>query len=431
MQDWRDVTVWERLAAEGHALVAAAEASLAPGKAIATPAAIARLRKTSDAALVAAAFELVAARRRARAKFAAAETLWCDVAGVEQASDELVAAWKAARVAAAVGPGAAAVGPGAAAVGRGAAAVGRGAAAVGPGAAVLDLCSGIGGDAMALSAAGLAVTAVDRDARRAWMTARNARCHTLVDDVEAIDLAGAVLHVDPARREERSGVRAWSIDDYQPGRDWILRAIQESRAAAIKLSPAADRRSFPVEKLEWEFVEVDGTLVQAIIWAGEFATTPGIARATVLRSGCAPCTLSGLGDDMQARALPVDSSPAPGAWINEPCAALERARLLTSAVGSVAAWEIGGGVGLLLSEEPLRAPWFESFVVIGTCEAKQDAILRVIASAGLKARSVRVRGQAADADRLTRDLGCHPSGTAVVFLWREQAKPRALVARAV
>jgi hypothetical protein len=296
---------------------------------------------------------------------------------------------------------------------------------------VLDLCSGIGGDAMALSAAGLAVTAVDRDARRAWMTARNARCHTLVDDVEAIDLAGAVLHVDPARREERSGVRAWSIDDYQPGRDWILRAIQESRAAAIKLSPAADRRSFPVEKLEWEFVEVDGTLVQAIIWAGEFATTPGIARATVLRSGCAPCTLSGLGDDMQARALPVDSSPAPGAWINEPCAALERARLLTSAVGSVAAWEIGGGVGLLLSEEPLRAPWFESFVVIGTCEAKQDAILRVIASAGLKARSVRVRGQAADADRLTRDLGCHPSGTAVVFLWREQAKPRALVARAV
>jgi hypothetical protein len=410
MQDWRDVTVWERLAAEGHALVAAAEASLAPGKAIATPAAIARLRKTSDAALVAAAFELVAARRRARAKFAAAETLWCDVAGVEQASDELVAAWKAARVAAAVG---------------------RGAAAAGRGAAVLDLCSGIGGDAMALSAAGLAVTAVDRDARRAWMTARNARCHTLVDDVEAIDLAGAVLHVDPARREERSGVRAWSIDDYQPGRDWILRAIQESRAAAIKLSPAADRRSFPVEKLEWEFVEVDGTLVQGIIWAGEFATTPGIARATVLRSGCAPCTLSGLGDDMQARALPVDSSPAPGAWINEPCAALERARLLTSAVGSVAAWEIGGGVGLLLSEEPLRAPWFESFVVIGTCEAKQDAILRVIASAGLKARSVRVRGQAADADRLTRDLGCHPSGTAVVFLWREQAKPRALVARAV
>jgi len=403
MQDWRDVTVWERLAAEGHALVAAAEASLASGKAIATPAAIARLRKTYDAASVAAAFELVAARRRARAKFTAAEALWCDVAGIEQASDELVAAWKAARIAAAVSRGA----------------------------VVLDLCSGIGGDAMALSAAGLAVTAVDRDARRAWMTARNARCHTLVDDVEAIELAGAVLHVDPARREERSGVRAWSIDDYQPGRDWILRAVRESRAAAIKLSPAADRRSFPLETIEWEFVEVDGTLVQGIIWAGEFVTTPGIARATVLRSGRAPCTLTGLGDDMQARALPVESSPAPGAWINEPCAAVERARLLTSAVGSVAAREIGGGVGLLLSEEPLPAPWFESFVVVGTCEARQDAILRVIASAGLRARSVRVRGQAADADRLTRELGCHPSGTAVVFLWREQARPRALVARAV
>jgi hypothetical protein len=296
---------------------------------------------------------------------------------------------------------------------------------------VLDLCSGIGGDAMALSAAGLAVTAVDRDARRAWMAGRNARCSTRVEDVETIDLAGAVLHVDPARREERSGVRAWSIDDSQPGRDWILRAIRESRAASVKLSPAADRRSFPLETIELEFVEVDGTLVQGIAWAGEFAPTGGISRATVLRAGHAPCTCAGTGDDMQARALAIESSPAPGAWINEPCAALERARLLTSAVGPVAAREIGGGVGLLLSEEPLPAPWFESFVVIGTCEAKHDAILRVITSAGLRARSVRVRGQAADADRLTRELGCHPAGTAVVFLWREQARPRALVARAV
>lgn len=402
MQDWRDLSVWERLSAEGgNALVAAAESSLVPGEAGPSPAAVARLRKTHDAAVVAAAFELVAARRKARAKFHCADALWCDVAGVEQASDEQVAAWKAARVAAAVGRGA----------------------------PVLDLCCGIGGDAMALVAAGLAVTAVDRDSRRAWMAGRNAHCRSIVADVETIDLRGAVLHVDPARREERSGARASGIDDYQPSRDWILRATRDSRAAAIKLSPAVDRRSLPVEGIEWELVEVDGVLVQAIAWSGELAAARGISRATVLRSGSAPQTLAGLADDMQARALPIESNPVPGAWINEPCAALERARLLTSAIGSIAAREIGGGVGLLLSGEPLPAPWFESFVVIGACEAKHHAIAAVIGAAGLKARSVRVRGQAGDADQLTRDLGCHPAGNAVVFLWREHARPRALVAR--
>ena len=102
MQDWRDLSVWERLSAEGgNALVAAADSSLVPGEVVPRPADIARLRKTHDAAVVAAAFELAAARRKARAKFRCADALWCDMAGIEQASDEQVAAWKAARVAAA------------------------------------------------------------------------------------------------------------------------------------------------------------------------------------------------------------------------------------------------------------------------------------------------------------------------------------------
>jgi hypothetical protein len=401
MQDWRDVTVWQRLAAEGEALVDAADEALAPGEAMAAPSAIARLRKTHDAAMVAAAFELVAARRKARAKFASADTLWCDVAGVEQASDETVAAWKAARLVAALGSGA----------------------------AILDLCCGIGGDAIAMSEAGLSVTAIDRDPRRAWMAARNARCECREIDVEDLDLAGAVLHADPARREERSGIRSLGIEDYQPGREWILRALRDARAAAIKLSPALDRRSLPADLIEWELVEVDGILVQGIAWGGALTRRQGGVRATTLRAGALPHTIVGTPDDLLSRALPVDSNPAAGAWISEPCSALERARLLTSAIGAIRAHELGGGVGLVASLEPLPAPWFESFVIVGSCEARPADIARLIADAGLRARSVRVRGQAGDADQLTRTIGCHPAGNAVVFLWRERDRPRAIVAR--
>ena len=87
MPDWRDISVWRRLAEAPEAQVAAAAVDARDA------ASIARLRKQFDADLVAAALELAEARRKAAAKFAGAGALWCDVAGVEQASGERVAAW--------------------------------------------------------------------------------------------------------------------------------------------------------------------------------------------------------------------------------------------------------------------------------------------------------------------------------------------------
>ena len=140
----------------GGELVARVEQELPAAATAASPALVARLRRSHDSALVSAALELVAARRKARAKFERPDELWCDLAGVEQASDGRVAAWKAARMREVLGGGA----------------------------EILDLCCGIGGDAMAMAAAGLAVTAIDLDPRRAWMTARNARCDATVAEAE-------------------------------------------------------------------------------------------------------------------------------------------------------------------------------------------------------------------------------------------------------
>jgi hypothetical protein len=100
------------------------------------------LRKKWDKELVHAALALVKARGKAAVKFGAAATrLVADPEGVEMATSHAAAAWKARRFAAAGGRTR----------------------------AVLDLCCGIGGDAMALHAAGLDVTCVDSDPVRAWM----------------------------------------------------------------------------------------------------------------------------------------------------------------------------------------------------------------------------------------------------------------------
>ncbi|MFZ4751247.1 MAG: class I SAM-dependent methyltransferase [Phycisphaerales bacterium] len=420
MPDWRDISVWRRLAEAPEAQVAAAAVDARDA------ASIARLRKQFDADLVAAALELAEARRKAAAKFAGAGALWCDVAGVEQASGERVAAWKARRMAEVLGAGA----------------------------AILDVCCGIGGDAMALARAGLRVTAVDLDERRAWMAGMNAGCPTRAADAESIARAGAALHADPARRDERGGARSWSLDDHRPGRAWIERALREARAVAIKFSPGVDRREFGDLRIEWEFIEergarggparsadgiparsahgtparsAHGTLVQAVAWGGSFARSAGATRATVLSEG-EPVTLSGRPDDARADRLEAGGALGAGRFVSEPCAALERAMLLTEAVGGRAA-EIVRGVGLVASDAPLAPPWFESFAFVEECAARADVIVGTLARHGLVARSVRVRGRAVDADLLTKSIGARPSGDSIVFAFRRGERATAVIAR--
>ena len=429
MSDWRDLSIWQELARPERATFIALAEAVDPREA----SQVAKLRRAVveaprggeaprgveasrggddeakfAAALASAAFELVEGRRRAARKFGpeVATRLWCDVAGVEQASGMAVARWKARRVVETLGPSA----------------------------AIFDICSGIGGDAMALAEAGLSVEAMDLDPRRAWMTARNARCVTRVTDAEAIDLAGVALHADPARRDESAGRRSWNLDDHQPGRAWIERALTLAHAAAIKFSPGVDRAAFgPLNRgLAWEWITEGDRLVQAVAWAGAFARADGEAgrtRATLLAD--VSHTIAGIPDNAREDRLRVEDAITHGTFISEPIAAIERAELLTEAAGANdVAQEIARGLGLVVSREPLTTPWFESFELIDECAAREDAVLATLKRHALVARSVRVRGRAADADAFTRALSARPDGTAVIFIFREGKRARALVARA-
>lgn len=414
MTGWRDLAIWQELARPSRADLLAFAASVDPRE----PSAVARLRRMAAndascssnecASLVAAALELAEGRRRATRKFEGevAARLWCDIAGVEQASSAIVARWKAKRMVEVLGTGA----------------------------AILDVCCGIGGDAMALAEAGLSVEAIDLDPRRAWMTAHNARCVTRVMDADAIDLAGVALHADPARRDESAGRRSWNLDDHQPGRVWIERALTLAHAAAIKFSPGVDRAVFgPLNRgLAWEWIAEGDRLVQAVAWAGAFARADGEAgrtRATLLAD--VSHTIAGIPDNAREDRLRVADAITHGTFISEPIAAIERAELLTEAAGANdAAQEIARGLGLVVSREPLTTPWFESFEIIEECAARADALQLALARHALVARSVRVRGRAAEADTLTKALEARPDGRAVIFVYREGKRARALIARA-
>jgi predicted nicotinamide N-methyase len=125
------------------------------GADLAHPGTIEHLRRQYPPELVAAAIELTLARQAAQTKFGdSAPTLFADRQGVQMASSLTSAFHKASRFAQIASP-------------------------------VLDLCSGIGADSIALTQSGLAVTSYDIDPVRAWMTAQNAGCEVQVSDITA------------------------------------------------------------------------------------------------------------------------------------------------------------------------------------------------------------------------------------------------------
>ena len=140
-------------------------------------------------------------------------------------------------------------------------------------------------------------------------------------------------------------------------------------------------------------------------------------------------TIVGIPDDARADRLGAFRDPRPGAFLCEPAAALERAQLLTEAAIGYDACEVTRGLGLVESPTPLATPWFESFEIVCESKVRVEAFAAAMRAHGLTPRSVRVRGDAAEANVLTRALGCNPKGDGVVFIWRHGKSARAFVTR--
>ena len=155
------------------------------------PADLARFRNLAPPEAVAAAVRLSMARRKAAEKFERGERMWVEATGVEQSTAEPVARHKAARF--------------------------------GSCPLVVDLCAGIGGDAIALAARSQ-VLAVDLDPGMCRRIRWNAAVYDVGDRVLAVRSRaetfaiprGAWVHLDPDRRAVGDR-RARALEDYAPG----------------------------------------------------------------------------------------------------------------------------------------------------------------------------------------------------------------------
>lgn len=297
------------------------------------------LRRTYMPGHSRAALSLALGRASLSSKLPDAAVLFCDRNAAEQTSNELVARHTARRFA------------------------GR--------TRVADLGCGMGGDALAISEHA-PVVAVDRDAGRLAMTAANAdvrglshRFEVVETDAETFDHRGCdAAWLDPARRDE--GGRVLDPDRWSPPLIDALTIARRFPAAGLKLAPGIDRDRLPTEG-EREFISLDGRLVAAVLWLGEFAEVA--RRATVLGNDERASELQGAPDGAEGRVASV------GRYLYDPDPAVGRAQLIHTLADAIEAWQLDARVAYLSSDVATPTPFSRRFRVLAALPFSERRLL--------------------------------------------------------
>jgi len=377
--------------ADGERLMAAV-LELAPTPATAIGVAT-RLRKTYPTDLVIAAMEMHDLRVRARAKFRRADELWFTRDGLEQATSEAIAAWRAGRFAGFD--------------------------------TIADLCCGIGGDLLALAsqAPPADIVAVDRDplhlhiaALNAEVTGVSSRIAFVEANVRDVPLADdTAAFIDPARRTGRGRM---SPGESEPPLEWCLGLAGTDRAVGIKCAPGLDHDRVPAG---WEFeaIALGTDLKEAVLWSPRLAHGP--ASATVIDGPA------------RHRLVPLDGDPVPvrvpaqGEILLDPNPAVTRAGLVESLARAVGAAKIDDRIGFLVTSAPVPTPFARPLRIVASLPWNERALRTRLRELDAGPVDIRRRGLAGDVDAITRRLRGKGGAPYTIAMTRVIDQPWALI----
>ncbi|WP_370076144.1 SAM-dependent methyltransferase [Streptacidiphilus sp. MAP12-16] len=350
-----------------------------------------RLRRSHPAELVSAAIGQARLRQRAAAKFGAdAERMYFTPDGVEQATRTSVADWRARRF-----------------------------AELGVG-YVADLCSGIGGDAIALARAGITVLAVDRDPLTCAVAEANAEALGLSElivqqcsDVTDIDLTACEgVFVDPARRGGRG--RIFDPEAYSPPLSVAVRAARAVPHAALKVAPGIPHDAVP-EGAEAEWVSDGGDVKEAVLWFGTDAGQPH--RATLLPTG----------DSLTGGRLPDPEAGPVRRYLYEPDGAVIRAHLVAEVAARLGATLIDPTIAYLTADELLPTPFATPYEITDVLPFGLKKLKALLRERGVGTVVIKKRGSAVEPEELRRKLRPEGVNSCTVFLTRVAGAPTMLL----
>lgn len=329
---------------------------------------------------------LLALQKRAKTKFTRAHDMVFDREGLEQASGETIAQYRAQRYRAFHH--------------------------------IADLCCGIGGDAIAL-AQHARVIAADINPNRVAITRHNASVHPVSHTIHALctDVAQWMpqcdaIFMDPGRRQDTK--RLYALADYHP--PVHLSHLQSVTSnIGIKVAPGLPETDIP-PNCEIEFISEFGTCKEAVLWLGDLQTN------TARRATCLP-------DGHTLTFTPTPEAPvqSPGQYIAEPDNAVVRAHLIDQLAHDLNAWKLAPDVAYLSADTPIKSPFVACYHILDTMPFNLKHLQKYLSTHHIGRLDIKKRHFPLTPDALRHKLKLKGDNWRALFLTRINNHPTVMV----
>ncbi len=356
---------------------------------------VSRLRKDLLAERAHLVAEQIDLRHRARDKFHLADRMFFTRKGLEQATDEQIAAYKASRFPSGV--------------------------------LVSDLCCGIGGDLVALCARG-PVFGADRDAIVSLLATVNVqvhgfgdRCTLVAADIAAAELGAGAWHCDPDRRP--AGRRATRGDLFEPSMEMLDKLLAKNRDAAIKLAPATEAPAAWQQSAELMWIESRGECRQQVAWFGDLAKFPSRRAATILCADGQQRTVVGQAEELPPMAHQI------GRFLYEPAAAVLAAKLTAVMCLEHNVASINPGIAYLTGDNPIDDRALTVFEVVDVFPFDRKQLRAYCRERNIGRLEIKKRGVELDPEKLRQEIIGGGDNSVTILIAPHQQQTRAFITR--
>lgn len=286
---------------------------------------------------------------------------------------------------------------------------------------VTDLGCGIGGDAMALAATGLDVTAIDSNETAVAAATHNLRyfpeARVIRSEAKEVVIESTGIFLDPARRDQlrkSAGPVRLQPEDFSPSLDFVF-GLAAEYPALVKLAPGFPHELIP-DQFETNWVSHAGDLVEVLLRSKQLGT-PGAKKAVML--GTEVHEFAGVAATGQVREL--------GGFLFEPDPSLIRSHLLGTFANQHDLGLISNGIAYLTADTDNTSPWLKRYRVIDTLPLREKEIRDYCQRENIGTVEIKKRGVDITPEQLRPKLRLKGTGVATLVLTKVGDARQAIV----